>query len=208
MMQQPFLNSATIEERSDCIVVTVPTRKNGGFVVVFIPWLAWCVYILAMFLTSVGRDLPSMVSARDGFLGTLVFLLWFCLVAGGITYIGSLWLRMVFEVEVTHFSEDFIFIEQRVLRFKRENLYTRERMIHLKTLPLEKNLLWYSNSRYVTGSPPSLAFDYNAETVRFGKGMDEGEAAQILERIFAKFPQYRLIPKKSKAKVASPSAFQ
>ncbi len=206
-MQKLFFRSTTIQERSDCIIVMVPPRKNWGFILGFVPWMAWGFFIVAMMMFGVVRDLPSMVSARDGFLGTLAFLLWFCLAVGGITYTGSFWLRMVFGVEVTHFSENSILIEQRVLRFKRENLYTRERMIHLRTLPLEKTLLWYSSSRYVTGSPPSLAFDYNAETVRFGKGMNEAEAAQILEWVVTKFPQYGFVPK-SEARVASPSAWQ
>jgi hypothetical protein len=36
-----------------------------------------------------------------------------------------------------------------------------------------------------------IAFDYGAQTFRFGAGVDEAEAKHILEKITARFPQYR-----------------
>jgi hypothetical protein len=36
-----------------------------------------------------------------------------------------------------------------------------------------------------------IAFDYGSQTVRFGAGAGEAEAKQILEKIVARFPQYR-----------------
>ena len=36
-----------------------------------------------------------------------------------------------------------------------------------------------------------LAFDYGAQTFRFGAGVDDAEARRILEKITARFPQYR-----------------
>jgi hypothetical protein len=37
----------------------------------------------------------------------------------------------------------------------------------------------------------AVAFDYGAATFRFGAGIDEAEAKQIVAEIQQKFPQYR-----------------
>jgi hypothetical protein len=37
----------------------------------------------------------------------------------------------------------------------------------------------------------SIAFDYGARTFRFGSGVDEAEAKQILAEIQQKYPQYK-----------------
>jgi len=36
----------------------------------------------------------------------------------------------------------------------------------------------------------ALAFDYGSSTVRFGIGLEDGEASQILEHITSNFPQF------------------
>ena len=52
-------------------------------------------------------------------------------------------------------------------------------------------LLWYSDGPYAWQSQfGSLAFDYGSKTVRFGAGIEEAEAKQVLAEIFQKFPQY------------------
>ena len=52
---------------------------------------------------------------------------------------------------------------------------------------------WFDQSYFYSTGAPSLAFDYGAKTIRFGRGIDEAEATQLLERIIAKFPQYQTL---------------
>ncbi len=44
---------------------------------------------------------------------------------------------------------------------------------------------------WLGNSVGTLAFDYGAKTFRFGAGIDEAEAKQIVAEIQNKFPQYR-----------------
>jgi hypothetical protein len=188
-MQRPFAGRAKIQERSDAIDLHIPARKNW-FTIIFLGfWLIAVVTILSVALPSFTVNFARNSASPDM---SWFFIVWFLGFGGGIAFAAYIWLRMLFGVEIVQVLGDSIAVGQRVLWFEQGRNHSSEHIAHLRTLQIIEPAWYEQSSFYGTGSP-SLAFDYGARTVRFGRGIDEAEARQILERIVSKFPQYQTV---------------
>jgi hypothetical protein len=185
-MQKPFVGRAKVEEHNEFIGVTIPRPKD--WTLVFFGVIS--VVLLGFLAIPYWQGTPRVPISRGSeiykpidpnssvliavFLSTWILLILFSLVA------------IFFKVEIIKFYKDKVFVETRVLFFATKRQYDRLHVLRLRILQVAES----SGSIFIA---PSLAFDYGARTVRFGRGMDEAEAIQILERVGAKFPQYEAV---------------
>ena len=173
-MQKPFADRAEIQEQDDTLEITISKRRNWFAVIMQTFSLIFWTLLTVYFVNGTVGD-PS----------NLPVLLFFLLTFGSFTvFMFYLFLYVTFGEEKLVFTGNSISIALILLKFKRKRIYN---LLYLSRL----RVLQITESSFSTGNWPSLAFDYGSRTVRFGRGMDEAEAAQILERVIAKFPQYR-----------------
>ncbi len=194
-MQQPYAGKAKIEEHTESILIRIPVTKNW-IMLIFLPiWLCGWAFGLfmasRMFLSGTTEKFNSSSSFSMVFLA--VWLIGWT-VGGG--YAIYTWLRMVFGIEILEFKNDMISIKQQLLTFKQNRDYNPEHIWRLRTIPIPAPSI-FDNRQYWGQATQSLAFDYGARTIRFGNGIDEAEATQILEMVRQKFPQYH--PRESTA---------
>ena len=95
--------------------------------------------------------------------------------------LGSIFLVIIFFwrftfKEIIQVSNQGIVVEQQSRILNRSMRYLAE---HVKDLRASTS---FDNKQ--------LAFDYGARTIRFGRGLDEAEAKQIIAVIQEKFPAY------------------
>jgi hypothetical protein len=185
-MQKPFRGRAVIEERSDSLLVQIPTAKSW-FMLLFLPlWLCGWGFGVVMVGRSLleGRTSSGLASAPPLFL-----LVWGTawIIGGGFALLS--WVRLAVGVEVSEFTSRSIAVGEKILMLDRGRSYDQLSISRLRTIHVPVPSV-FDNASAWNGGAPSLGFDYGARTIRFGKGIDEAEAHAILERVVEKFPQY------------------
>ena len=186
-MQPVPLGRAKITETSDRLTIEIPSRKQW-FVVIFLAfWLSLWFFAVAsivprMFTNGLFISSPSLMF-------TVVWLLGF--VGGGVFGL-YIWVKLTFGLEISEFSNTSISIGEKILFHERGQSFDSNSILRLRGLPVPEPS-WFDQRHLWTGGGASLGFDYGSRTIRFGRGIDEAEAAQLLERIVSKFPQYQTV---------------
>jgi hypothetical protein len=193
---QPPKERHAVQDTGSAIQVIIPNRKNYITLIAFGGWLVgWAcgemIFILGLLLNAPER----WEFGATGLSGLTLFLLaWLGLwtVAGGFTVFKVLW--QFAGKEVIEVSHDSIKIQRAMFGIGRTKEYLASYVKNLRIAPIammDKRILEWSRAIPFGPSHGSLAFDYGAQTVQFGGGADEAEAKQILDKIVARFPQYR-----------------
>jgi hypothetical protein len=165
--------------------------------IIFLPiWLCGWAFGLVTAFWSLTTGTVERLNPNSPFSPSLFLVVWLIgwTVGGGFALFT--WLRMVFGVEILEFKNNVISIKQKILSFEQSRDYDPQHIWRLRTVAIPAASI-FNNHHYWGQNMQSLAFDYGARTIRFGSGIDEAEAAQILELIQQKFPQYR--PRESTA---------
>ena len=186
-MQPVPLGRAKITETSDLLTIEIPGRKQWPVVIFMAVWLVfWWLAVVSVF--------PSMLANMSFYSGSnpmfiVVWLLIFVII--GLFFL-CVWAKMVFGVEISELSDTSISVGEKILLYERGQSFDSSSILRLQGLSVPEPS-WFDQRHLWTGGGASLGFDYGSRTIRFGRGIDEAEAAQLLERIIAKFPQYQTV---------------
>ena len=178
------VSHAKVREESDALEIIILRRKSWFMILgAVFSILFWGFFAISFFQgtpavpISRGSDVYRPIDSQS----SLLIGSFFGIIA--LFYVYFI-LAIVFGVETVRVSRNSVLITARILFFETKREYTYLHTSRLRNLQI-------SEGSYSSGSTPSLAFDYGSRTIRFGRGIDEAEAAQILERVVTKFPQYR-----------------
>jgi len=207
---QPPPPRCTIENTSPSLIITIPGRKHW-FVIVYmvlllVVWIMVAIPVCGMLLAGAG---VSLVSLLGGFANTqadsIVGVMGFCgmglaLIAFlGIMLVGALYVLYLFlwqltGVERIEVDAQGITVQRlmlKTLRVGRPKIHAAEHIKDLRTVPSSTPVWWRGMYMWWSFMDGSIAFDYGAKTFRYGSGVDEAEAKDIIKAIHERFPQYQ-----------------
>jgi hypothetical protein len=190
MAVKPLPPRHATEHIGDKVVISIPARRYwltavfGAWLIVVL--LAGVIMLGVLVFSGPKSQAPTLLLAAIG-------LAWTVFGAVGIWVQASrLFGREV--VEVTGRSLSIVQVALGLRTARREYLAD-----HIKALRVSSSnmdfahplLIYYSLYYLWHHNMGPLAFDYGAGTFRFGSGVDEAEAKQILSEILEKYPQYK-----------------
>ena len=202
---QPPKERHTLQDDGTSLHITIPSIKNF-FTIIFLGfWLVGWAFgetmaggkILASLRTffihqpvEINSTLTNELSGMN-----LFMLVWLILwTAGGLFALYTFFWQLAGE-EIIEISFNSIGIQKAILSLGRLKEYSAA---HIKDLRVSHSAMafdlhgWSSAASFWGMAGGFIAFDYGAKTIRFGAGVDEAEAKQILEKVVARFPQYRI----------------
>jgi hypothetical protein len=184
---KPFAARHTTDDLGDMLKITIPSQKQW-FQILFIGfWLVgWAFGEVTV--------LRSLISG-NGFGGPSLFMIaWL----GGWTIGGGYAIYILFWQlvgnEIIQVSNYAITTSRSILGFGFPKEYSSEyiKTLRVSSSPSSNDMFgWSRASRFYGVGGGLLAFDYGSKTVKFGAGIDEAEAKQILSEIQQRYPQYR-----------------
>jgi len=171
----PFGRRSRVTRSRDELTISIPAPGNIFILLFLSVWLvAWAAgEVLVPWQMVTGEIAP----------GTFM-ISWFVgwTIAGGLAIYGWLW--MVRGRETIRVTRDVLGIRHRVWRRGVEQQFD---VAHISDLRLVDDPSWH---RFGEDDPPRyswregpLAFDYGDRTVRFGKGLREAEARELVDEI-------------------------
>jgi hypothetical protein len=181
------------EELRDKLIILIPNPKHW-FMEFFLG--LWLVFWSLGELLALG----ALIFNRNGIdappIPFLVIWLIFWTIGGGFMIYQFAW--QVSGKEVVEVTPQSITISRVVLSFHSPKEYSADYIKELRVSSSNMNLnhpmlLWTYSYYYPWrhNMIGSMAFDYGAQTFRFGMSIDEAEAKQIIAEIQQKFPQYK-----------------
>lgn len=196
---QPAAPRSQIQDAGTSVQVVIPSPKYRFQTVFLTIWLVfWAlgeitigsIVVGAAFalLTSDDPNVPRAAVALTG--GGLFLLVWLSLWTLGGVWAAYVWLWQIAGREILALDGRALTITQRVPGLSRSKTYLAEHVRALRVVPaLSPYWGWPRGMEMwgMTGGP--LAFDYGARTYRFGAGLDDAEAKQILATLVRRFPQ-------------------
>lgn len=200
---QPPSDRHTVQDDGSTLRISIPSRKSTFYLIFMgfwlVSWAAGEIMVGGMVIAGLvgflsgapvlsSFDVPSLAG------GGLFVLVWLVIwtVVGGAALFAFLW--QLIGKEIVTVSYAGIAIQRAVFRFGRKKEYLAAHIQELRVAPLSMvpGMFGWNRTGYFWGLTGGLlAFDYGAQTFRFGAGVDEAEAKRILEKISARFPQYR-----------------
>ncbi len=198
----------SMQDEGSSLKVVIPSRKNY-FAMFFLGFwlLGWAfgeIMVGGIFLAGIVQLLfktPEILPevGKGGiaglFGGGLFMLVWLAIWTAGGGYALYTFLWQLTGKENIEVSFDLIKIQRAIFGFGRTKEYAATHIKDLRVTPwaADHNIFGWSRASSVWGTSGGLlAFDYGAKTFRFAAGIDEAEAKQILEKVVARFPQYRV----------------
>ena len=186
---QPSRSRYTTNDLGDRLQIVIPSRKKwlrlliyGIYLILWSSFLPVFTYYMIRELTTVGSFLLFLILLILFILGNLPAL------------VSFLW--QILGKQVIEVSNQSIIIRWVVININRSKEYWVE---HINGLRIWSGLSdcevrafrsFFGWSFWGLGEN-ILAFDYDTKTHKFGNGVDEAEAKQILSEIQERFPQYR-----------------
>jgi len=183
----------TSEDLGNKLIISIPSLKTWFLTI----YLGFCIIIWAIFeLLIPGAFLFNRNSVDTPPVLFLVFSFILLTVFGLFLIYNFAW--QVTGKELIEVTTEFIIIRRVNLGLSSPKEYSsnfiKELRVSSSNMNLNHPMLIWSYSYYYPWHPHnmgSLAFDYGARTFRFGGGVDEAEAKQILAEIQQKYPQYK-----------------
>lgn len=182
---EPGKMRSRIEEKEGTLEITIPSKKQI-FVCLFLPcWLVgW--FFGEMHGIETLRDPSTETSARQ------FMYVWLTgwTIGGTVAILSLMW--MLLGKEVIQVNRQFITIKKNIFGLGKLKQYQSSHIKDIRILPTVKNDQYTENNLSfwgVTGG--NIAFDYGHNTHRFGGGIDEAEAKEILRRILNRNPDFQ-----------------
>jgi hypothetical protein len=173
---------ASVFDTPEGLVINIPAEKNWPITLFIGFWLcgwAFAEFSVIQMLTT-GNKLGRGNLFLVGWLGVWT--------VGGYLAI-SLCLWSIAGHEIVSLTPVTLAIRRDILGFGRSREYD---LPSVKNLRIDRTPLNSRGAFWSSDSPPMLsgaiAFDYGSKTFRFGGGLDEAEASQIIERLKSRYP--------------------
>lgn len=180
-VEKPASGRAIIREEANSVQIIIPLKWSAAKIFIGLFLLAW-----------LGGWVFGETSATGSLTGHIAnsgneSFLFFWLIAwtiGGIAAISFLF-WILFRLENISIKSDIVTIDNKVLGIGRTRRYSVSDIKNLRVV--QQGSLGYQYQTYSFGRPQfnqgALAFDYGMRTISFATGIDEAEAAYILEFI-------------------------
>lgn len=181
---------ATVRREAGYLLVAIPARRNWALMLFLPIWLVgWAIgLVVATGMLSIFSAVPVTGFAETASLFLLAWLaMW---LFGGLVALYTLAYTAAGREEL-RISEMTLRLQRRIgpLPAGRARTYDLQHASRLRTEPTPMPPWWAR--RRGTPEPKPIAFDYGAKTVRFGAGLDEAEARQLVEQIAEYSPALR-----------------
>lgn len=181
---QPFSARHQTDFVGDRLRIRIPSRKHWFQTPFLMVWLVfwffgWVAAASSLFMNPFGADLFLMIWLTGWSIG------------GGFAMTTLLWLLL--GEERLDISYDLFCVKRQILGIGLTKSYE---LLHIKDLRVTSHpasSFWNSrrnnNLTTVWKMDGPITFDYGAKTIRFGDGVDEAEAKQIVKLIQQYFPK-------------------
>ncbi|MDF0674985.1 MAG: hypothetical protein P0120_11715 [Nitrospira sp.] len=177
VMLQPTDSRITIEDTSGELRIGIPGRRSV-FVMCFLGfWICgWAVAEIMVAIQFLNGDAPPE--------GEFFMLAWFSIwTIGGVLAVYA-WLWQVMGKEIVIVRGQTFKTRRDIGGFGFDKEYDRLQMRELRVGQVGFNPLDFSSSLQLWGIGGGvITFDYGAKTYRFGAGLDESEAKQVVAAI-------------------------
>lgn len=174
---QPALMRSTVTPEPNGIKVVIPAKRNW-FILLFLTfWL--CGWVVGEF------SVPLVLFKQNTPAGAKLFsLAWL----GGWTVGGGFaiytWLWQLKGAEIITFTPSGLLKKRSIFGYGRQQEYSIQHINNLRVATQGYNPFDFSSGGQFWGiSGGTIAFDYGAKTYRFGAGLDESEANQIVKQM-------------------------
>ncbi len=171
---------STINHLPNGIEFLIPTKKNW-FLLLFLGfwmcgWLFGEISVSKILFTDDPDTAPKLF---------LIF--WFCGWTVGGVFAITMWLWNAFGIEKITLTPQSLVIRNEIFNFGMTKEYDIQPIRDLRVSPISYNPFDISSGMKWWGYGGGLiAFDYGAKTYRFGNGVDEAEAREIINQITLK----------------------
>ena len=193
--EEPGRPRFRIIDTAEGIGILIPSKKNW-FVIIFltfwlIGWAAGEIFVTGMLIRGISSLGTSDGQVSDmGTFGGLFTLVWLGAWTAGGAFAIYTWLWQVKGVEIITVSFAGLTICKKTPVWTRKKEYRLSDVVTLRISPSASSM-WNMSAgmEYWSITGGIIAFDYGAKTVRFGLGVDEAEAKQIIKEIQIRFPK-------------------
>lgn len=183
-MIEPTPPRATVTDEPDGLRIDIPARRHWAAILFLAAWsIGWLLGEVAVPFQIFD---PATDSVSKGFLS--LWELGWTVAGAGIFYI---WWWFVSGHEVLLFDPTLLIVTRRTTLFSRNQRFDLSQMEDLRASPVTSNRSLADVRGFFAAygiSGGHIAFDYGAKTYRFGAGIEEAEAKQIVALIKSRFP--------------------
>lgn len=180
--ESPYSRRSTVEQTPDGFTIVIPARKHWFTILFMLAWLGgWAVGEIAVLGQLIAHGRP------DG--GSAFMLFWLC----GWT-IGGLWaiwtvLWMVAGAERITIGMGGLTIRRQVFGLGPRRDFDLGLIRHLRVVGDQGNLgsRRWSPQTPSLGTSGAIAFDYGAKTIPCASGVEEAEAAMIVDELRSRY---------------------
>jgi hypothetical protein len=183
---------------NDQIVVTIPVKKHWFEII----WFVWCFLIVTPFLYYSGKIFFMLLLISAGFYGNVssvdfgratytpaaIGVLLILVVILSLTEILAIYCltwRLMGQ-EIVSANKDLLVVTRKIFAWKTYKAYKTGDISALRiSRPTDRRIEMFSRFRRLLGFSGTIAFDYGAESFRFGNGLDEAEGRQIIKKLQA-----------------------
>lgn len=195
--EEPHKARYELRHGPDTLTIAIPAKKNW-FMICFLGfWLiGWAMgevtaagTLLAGAFKVATNGISEASKHPEGAFGGMFLIAWLGAWTVGGAFAIYAWLWQVKGVEEIAFSPQAITISNKVPVWNRQKNYRIENVKGLRVSNMQVNFMDPSRSMDfwgVTGGV--LSFDYGSGTIRFGKGLEEAEAREIIAIIRQRYP--------------------
>lgn len=179
-MEIPYQGRATIIDDFDGIKMITPAKKDR--VTVFLGlWL--CCWVFAGFFAISQLINGGISKAPDNFL-----LIWVCGWSVGVMVALRVFLWMMLGKEVVEAGQGTITIAKRWALFIKPKTYDLREAKNFRIQVIDGGFQngWGNNNRrngLSIADAGTIRFDYGMQTIKFAEGVDESEAAYLLQKL-------------------------
>jgi len=177
---------SVISDDGDALQITIPTRKNWFLILFMGAWMG------GWFMGETSA-IGQLTGERSNSGGDAFLMFWLAAWTVGGVFALFTWLWNLAGIERVMFRGDSVLIRREVLGvgFTREYDATQVRNLRLSGIAPSNMFAWRNSGRFWGQTGGMITFDYGSSTVQFGGGIDEAEAAQLVERAQSRFPALR-----------------
>ena len=181
-MIQPAAPRAVITSEPDRMTIAIPSRRS---LIVVLMLGIWCAAWVAAAFSSVASDDYPFGSSTTG---VAAFACFWALSFAMVLYALH---RVLSGGEVIAVDSATLTVSPLLVPFSRRKTFDVAHVRDLRATPVSVDLLHviFLSGMYFPGLVGGhIAFDYGAKTYRFGAGVDEAEAKQIVKQIIERYP--------------------
>ncbi len=176
---EPAKARAIVVEGSDGFELLIPNKRNWFAILFLSAWL--CGWLMGEI------TVPSAFFSGTGDMGGKAFIaVWLVMwtLGGGFAIFALLW--MISGRERIYLGRGRLSIRREILGRGLLGEYDTSHLRNLRVSPSPYNPFDFRSSFRMWGiGGGTIAFDYGASTIRFGAGLDEGEAKSVTDRLIA-----------------------